>query len=1117
MNILKEQLAFQMQNPPPPNPLEKEIILVQSPGMAQWLKQAIAENNGIAAALEFSLPASFIWKLFAQVLDDIPEKSSFNKETMSWRLMKLIPSLLHLPEFTPLKAYLQDDTHQIRRFQLANHVADIFDQYLIYRPEWILAWEQGDTVPRITVSQLWQPLLWQALVEQINIQNTSSRHQANLFESFAKRLRQGPPFNVPLPKRVFIIGISALPVSYLNALTALGEQIEVHLFHINPCRYYWGDISDACDLAKLNQKLFKHKQTKLEKLYVSNHSLLASFGKLGRDYNAALLKLNTEYLNVNDQCVVEIQEDSLLHCIQRDIFELEERNAPDSPSSSKKTAIQANDISLTVHQCYTSLREVEVLHDQLLMRLDNDSTLSPKDIIVMTPNVEEYVSAFHRVFGTLKGTDRYIPYGISDQKITNEYPMLICLQQLLTLNLKRCTATELLNILETPAVMRCFNIKEASFKLIRYWVEKAGIRWGLDENYQKQFDIPASHENTWLFGLERMLLGYAMPQSDGLFNNSSPLDQIQGNDAILAGILAEFLARIQTLISALTTDRTPKEWCRFIRYVLTQFFKEDSENDQQAELLIQNTMHNFNEQLIQTGNENEALSLLVVQDYLQTYLEQNRRSPRFLSGRMNVCTLMSMRSIPFRVICLLGMSHGTYPRSIPVMGFDLIASHPKQGDCSHRDDDRYLFLEALLSATDNLYISYIARNIQDDSARPSSVLISELLHYCGQGFYCSEDEKLSTEEKRKNLLNSIITAHPLMPFSPSYFTQTNAKKEHKPYRKLFSYANQWLSAAASSPTNTPEAFAKQINRPETIEQLPFEVLTRFFKNPVKYFFQQKLKIYFDEVNDKLEDTEPFEIDTLQQYTLKQALLSCNLNDKSSQQFYQEQRAEGHLPHGPFGELLINKLQQKIEKNLIVPLQPIISHPKDDIDFVITLKDTTLTGRLRNHYQQGLLHYRPAKPKGTDFVSAWLHHLCYCIATAKPIATLIIQEPEKENQCLQMYRLTPISTNTAQQMLEQWLSVFFNGQNYPLPFFPKTAWKWLECQHKEKSPCSAEQAKEKAKQAFSSERGTGEADFCRYIRRAWPELDDNIFPNMCAIAEQLLLPVIKNMQTEKVEG
>lgn len=463
---------------------------------------------------------------------------------------------------------------------------------------------------------------------------------------------------------------------------------------------------------------------------VVGNSLLASMGKLGRDNMYLLSQLESHEI----EAFVDVERDSLLHQLQADILNLEEHQDDQQiENSHHKQVVSLGDKSLSLHACHSPMREVEVLHDQLLAMFDADPTLKPRDIIVMVADINAYSPAIQAVFGNAPG-ERFIPYSISDRTADQESPILAAFMQLVNLPNTRCLASELLELLETPAILKRFELSEDDFLQAKQWVEESGIRWGLDANTGREFELPETRQNTWQFGIQRMLLGYAMPESAGLFETEqgslSPYNEVQGMGAELAGKLAHFIQQISTYRSKLSHVQTIDGWRETLVSLLDDFFSVELEGEM-ALKSIRDTLSQLKEQLADAAFD-DALSPSIISQYLQNKLSGTRVSQRFLAGQVNFCTLMPMRSIPFRTVCLLGMNDGVYPRSMPPEGFDLMTGRTKPGDRSRRDDDRYLFLEAMLSAQQTLYISYVGRSIQDNTERVPSVLVSELMEYCHQ-------------------------------------------------------------------------------------------------------------------------------------------------------------------------------------------------------------------------------------------------------------------------------------------------------------------------------------------------------------------------------------------------
>ncbi|MFQ2102664.1 exodeoxyribonuclease V subunit gamma [Aeromonas sanarellii] len=1095
LDLLKELLVSRIRQSPLDHPFDREQILVQSPGMAQWLKLELAKAFGIAANIDFPLPASFIWEMFTRVLADVPRQSPYNKGAMSWQLMTILPALLDRPAFAPLAAYLGgsegEAPEQVRLWQLCQKVADLFDQYLVYRPDWIARWEQGEGLGLELAGvsgQDWQPELWRELVARTLALSPSGYHRANLYEEFIHELARSAELPGKLPRRVFVFGISALPPRYVEALLALGSraEVEVHLFVTNPCRYYWGDLLDRKTLARLENRL--KPGTDLETLQGPANPLLASMGKLGRDYLHQLMELEVPQIDA----FVDIDDTNLLRAIQKDVLELAERGAGEFSldASHHKSPVSLDDGSLQIHACHGPMRELEVLHDRLLALFEQDPTLTPKDVVVMMPDVNSYGPYIQAVFGKESGGARgRIPFAISDRAASQESPLLQSFLALLRLPNARFGAGELLAILEVPAVLRRFELDDDEFNQLRRWVQETGIRWGLDDGYPERFDLPRLSGNSWLFGLRRMLLGFAMGDGEPVAG-ILPYADIEGQQGLALGKLAWFVDSLAEFLPRLQQAQPLPEWHACLNALLDRFYLADEDEERQLQL-IRSQLTDWQAQLGEARFE-QAISADLLQDYLGSVLGESRSSQRFLAGQVNFCTLMPMRSIPFRQVCLLGMNDGVYPRTLPPMGFDLMAVAGRRGDRSRRDDDRYLFLEALLSAQQGLYISYQGFSAQDNSEKVPSVLLAELIDYVRQGFVLAGDEELDDESSGRRLLEHLVTRHPLTPYSPAYF-------HPEPGSGLFTYAADWL------PALSPERGAANFQSgdlplpPEWGREQGLELaeLLRFYRQPARYFLNRRLKVWFELEEATIEDSEPFELDGLQHYQLKALLLDAHLTEGDSEIRRERLQLTGLLPQGWFGSLLLEDLDGEMGK-LAARLRPWVAANEADkqaVEIDIALTQGQLQGWVDTQKGRALV-VKPGSFNGKDLLLAWIQHLCLSLSCA-PGDTLLFDAK-------QSLRLPRLAADEARPKLAALVALWAQGMKRPLPFFPSTAWEWLKAI--EQDPAKPEEADKAALARFNGGyMVTGEGQDL-YVARCFPELDDEVLAQLQGLAREHLTPL-----------
>lgn len=1113
LDVLEALMEFIVERERLDDPFEPEMILVQSTGMAQWLQMTLSQKFGIAANIDFPLPASFIWDMFVRVLPEIPKESAFNKQSMSWKLMTLLPQLLEREDFTLLRHYLTDDSDKRKLFQLSSKAADLFDQYLVYRPDWLAQWETGHLVEGLGEAQAWQAPLWKALVEYTDELGQPRWHRANLYQRFIETLESATTCPPGLPSRVFICGISALPPVYLQALQALGKHIEIHLLFTNPCRYYWGDIKDPAYLAKLLTRQRRHSFEDRElplfrdsenagQLFNSDgeqdvgNPLLASWGKLGRDYIYLLSDLESSQ---ELDAFVDVTPDNLLHNIQSDILELENRavagvNIEEFSRSDNKRPLDPLDSSITFHVCHSPQREVEVLHDRLLAMLEEDPTLTPRDIIVMVADIDSYSPFIQAVFGSAPA-DRYLPYAISDRRARQSHPVLEAFISLLSLPDSRFVSEDVLALLDVPVLAARFDITEEGLRYLRQWGNESGIRWGIDDDNVRELELPATGQHTWRFGLTRMLLGYAMESAQGEWQSVLPYDESSGLIAELVGHLASLLMQLNIWRRGLAQERPLEEWLPVCRDMLNAFFLPDAETEAAMTLIEQQWQAIISEGL--GAQYGDAVPLSLLRDELALRLDQERISQRFLAGPVNICTLMPMRSIPFKVVCLLGMNDGVYPRQLAPLGFDLMSQKPKRGDRSRRDDDRYLFLEALISAQQKLYISYIGRSIQDNSERFPSVLVQELIDYIGQSHYLPGDEALNCDESEARVKAHLTCHHTRMPFDPQNYQPGN----------LQSYAREWLPAASQAGKAHSE-FVQPLpfTLPETV---PLETLQRFWAHPVRAFFQMRLQVNFRTEDSEIPDTEPFILEGLSRYQINQQLLNVLVEQDDAERLFRRFRAAGDLPYGAFGEIFWETQCQEMQQ--LADRVIACRQPGQSMEIDLACNGVQITGWLPQVQPDGLLRWRPSLLSVAQGMQLWLEHLVYCASGGNGESRLFLRKDGE-------WRFPPLAAEQALHYLSQLIEGYREGMSAPLLVLPESGGAWLKTCYDAQNDAmldddsTLQKARTKFLQAYEGNMMVrGEGDDIWY-QRLWRQLTPETMEAIVEQSQRFLLPLFRFNQS-----
>lgn len=953
----------------PLRPLEDECILVQSNGIAQWLKMALATNaqgNGIAAAVNVQLPGRFIWQAYRSVFDDLPTSSPFDKTPLTWRIYRLLGDWAQLQAslgeqiqvLGPLEGFLTADQDPRRRYQLAANLSDLYDQYQLYRADWLEAWEAHQdiiikadgTTTALPEEQRWQAILWRVLSDDIQAEGlrngestwaTASR--AYVHQQFIKACAHYSPENRPedLPRRVIVFSISSLPRQTLEFLQAIAQFTQVMVFATNPSQHYWGDLIEGKALLKREYQRIAERKTpanlELEDLHAYGHPLLASWGKQGRDFLHLLDEHDQpdSYRQLFHQQKIDLftdpGDDCLLHQLQSDILNLR----PLAERQQDQTQINPEqDQSLQFMVAHSPQREVEILHDQLLASFaaaqQSGTPLNPRDILVMVPDINVYAPHIQAVFGRYAtGSDeydakrdpRYLPFHISDQSQRSQNTLLIALEKLLQLPQSRFSVSELSDLLDTPALRERFGIDEADLPTLRQWIKGANIRWGLNAAQRKQLNLPELEQNTWLFGLRRMLLGFAVGNS-GSWQGIEPYAEVAGLEAALVGPLALLLDSLQHAQQQLLHAHTPEAWLSLIESLLSDFFVESNAADSWALTHLDIQLEALQSTWLDAGLQDELLPLEVVREELLANLDQPNLTQKFLGGSINFATLMPMRAIPFQQLWLLGMNDGDYPRNVRPADFDLMAIDYRPGDRSRREDDRYLFLEALLSARQRLVISWVGKDIRDNSERPPSVIISQLRDHLKAGWQLANTGG--------DLLAALTTEHPLQPFSQRYFAVDRDPR-------LFTYAAEWRSLHNTQPSAQTESSHITLPAWQPEAAIKLADLASFMRNPTQYLYKNRLGIqWFDQGHD-IEDIEPFHLAGLANWALQDQVITrikqqltqqpeCLISEVLHDELLRLQRS-GSLPLAPFDQLIQENLTQTLSAPLSTYQQLLADYPQ----------------------------------------------------------------------------------------------------------------------------------------------------------------------------------------------
>jgi exodeoxyribonuclease V gamma subunit len=1026
-----------LESRPLSSPFNQEHFLVQSQGMERWLCQQLAAHFPVWANYQFLFPGKFFNDLI-QSLDARLTNSAFSRGRLLW----VIERILRTTEEATLTQYLTGSQSALKRFQLAQSLAHVFDQYQMMRPDWLSAWENDSLVTAHEVER-WQQRLWQDIVAILG-----NKHRGSVWLEAIDLLDKKPAgfLTQQLPERVSVLGVNAMPPIFFNFIQSLSKHCDVHLYLLQPSQFYWNRSNTK---TVLENNLIESGLASKGESFEVDHPLLSSLGQLAWEFQALILqegRIDQEFTSFDDH---DGHEWTNLQQLQSDLL---------NNSCVKKQAV--NDSSIGFHACHSRLREVEVLKDQLLATLEKNPEIELRDILIMAPNIQDYTPFIAAVFSGIQHT-------VADRSLKLNNPLVDCFIRFLTLSQSRVGWRDVMAVLEQPAVCTRFDLNASRLNIVRFWIKELGIRWGLSQQHKQQWDLPGGEQNTWAHSLNRLMMGYLMGDEDSFVAGILPYAGVEENEAEALGGLYGFIVFLARVEAELKQSRSRSEWSDLLITYTGQLFFEDRQS--QAQLFELNNL------LLEFTDESELatdveIEFPVVIDWLKGTLSESKSSNGFLRGQLTFCSLLPMRSIPFKVISLLGMSEGEFPKRDQFQTIDLMGIYKRTGDRSRSLDDRYQFLEVMLSVRKKLIVTYIGQGNKSNDVLSPALVIVELL------------QVLENQYDLKGLL----IKHPLNPFSARYY-------EAGSQLDSFSTVNFKTAVAVSDPDLLVHPWWQGGVSHKDVASISFNQLVRFFKNPQRYFFKNSLGVELGVLGNFPDEREPFSVSGLEAYAIDQQWIEDKLNQKPITM--QHLQSEGHWPDGALAEVFFSEKNIELEAFVALLQGHDLGKRLDDIHVAIKVGRYQVTGQLTGCYQFGCLIYRYAELKGSDFMAALLQHLL--LSQKKPQVTRLMTR----NKII----IFPESLQ-GEIELEGLINIYCEGLLEPSALFIEPAFAYMN-QHSARN--NSNRAKKSpmdlAHETLEKQRRYGAAEVCLLSRhlRLGEHLLDSVFEDYCL---NILLPI-----------
>ncbi len=1000
MEVLAARLAGLLQTDQLP-PAQAEWIVVPGSAMQRWLTIELSESCGVAANLRFPFAQHLVNQGIDSVLPDNDSVAEVTRGAMFWSIVAQLDACGENRHFREIHNYLRDRSGGAdarKKYQLADKIAGMFERYAVYRPELLEGWRLGQETG-------WQSELWRGLGESF-----LDVHPGARLGEFLSELKRGTGPIDQIPRRLFLFGISALPPLYTRMISAMSNRVEIHAFVLSPSRQYWGDI--------------RRGQTTGDGEEREGNPLLSSLGRLAGDFQQ-VLEENAEYNEVAEDLYVEPGANSMLSVLQADILDSQCRGTSETPVFE-----QVEDTSISIHSCHSPMREMEVLHDQLVARFEKDPSLDARDVVVMAPDIELYAPAIEAVFSSSRDDRPRIDYSIVDRSVANVSRLIQAYSQLINMMSGRMSTSVVLDLLEHDCIRDCFDIAEEDLPLVSKWAIESGIRWGVDDKHRKSVGQPELSGNTWRFGLDRLLLGYALPGDDlNLFHGVLGYNDMEGSQTELLGRFVSFCttlfrARDSMEDSELLSDRV--EWMLKLQSSMISATEENILEYQRIRDSVLELSADANSVGFTGGIPYATLCSLLEKSWQDTSGAQG-----YLTRGVTFCQLTPMRSIPFRIVCIVGMNDGAFPRANASLDFDLMASEPRLGDRLNRDDDRYLFLEAILAARDCFLISYIGQSIKNNTKMFPSVLVGEFLDVLQDSFSSPSGD----------ILDHVVTVHPLQPFSPRYYSAS---------QKYFSYSKAYCAGAkslsSSIATSDIQFLSGSLTGAEGArEEIRVQDLISYFQKPTKFLLERRLGIYLRDEEEGIADREPIEMVGLDVWKVANDVLQTLLREGgelSSAELFGSMRAAGRIPLGTVGECWFEELSEVLDALNERAREHMASGVVDNVAIDLEVASTRIVGSIDGMYQAGRLSLSYSSLTNVSEVGDWIRHLLVNMQSQddSPIDTLMMGRA-KQGRGVDVARYRPVENPAT--ILASLVSLFRTGQKLPLPLFPVAGRKFVQ--------------------------------------------------------------------------
>ncbi len=1049
----------------PPDPFAPDLVAVPTPGIERFISQGLGAHlgtspgraDGVCANVAFPSPAAVVHQVIAQAAGVDPRSDPWLTHRVVWPLLAVIDREMAQPWCAPLARHLgtgpgvepadRDPARRAdRRFAVASRLAALFASYASQRPAMLLDWLAGGATDGagepVPADLAWQPELWRRLRAELGEPSPAERL------ALACAAVVADPSSVDLPDRLAVFGPTRLPADHLQVLAALASGREVHLWLADASPTAWAAGADGPAGAGRRRQDASGRSVR--------HPLARSLGRDARELRLRLAALPAAGTPVVDEHLPSpLPDGTLLGLLQRQLRDDVDPWAPGAGA----VALAADDRSVQVHACHGQARQAEVVREVVLGLLQADPSLEPRDILVMCPDLDQFAPLLSAAFSEpadaeRQGAGRHGPTGPLRVRIADRTPeqaneVLAALDALLGMLAGRVELSAVLDLAGRPPVRARLGLDDDALARLEALAVRAGIRWGLDDATRAQYQVGTT-TGTWAWGLDRLLLGAAMSEEGlPLLGAVLPVDDVQGADVALLGTLAELVTTLVDLRDATAGSHPLATWITRLTTAVTDLMDARGPDAWQ----VPNALAAIQALGDHAGGRatDVLLGLADVRWLLADVLAGRPTRTNFRSGGLTVCGLAPMRSVPHRVVCLVGMDDGAFPRAVVPVGDDVLARDPLVGERDRRSEDRQLLLDALMAATEHLVITYTGADDRTNEPRPPCVPLGELLDTL---------DAMAVTTAGAPARSHVRTTHPLQPFDARNFTP-GALGDPGP----FSHDRSALDAArtAAGPRQPVGPFLAGDLPAPPAAPLTLADLRAFLASPPAAFLRTRVGISLRGEDDPPPERLPLELDGLERWAIGARALDLLLHGAPTARVRDAELHRGALPPGALGSAELGRIDQEVSvlADQVTALRRGL--PARPVDVRIVLPGgTLLTGTVPDVHDRTIVRATYARARAAQELALWPELLAAAVADPGPgwSARLVTRDGG--------VALVAPDPERCADLLAELAQLHRAGMRAPLPLLP--GWSRLYAQRRAEGRSSSQAVRAARAGAWSQQYG-----------------------------------------------